>query len=428
MTKVVIVGAGARGNKVFADLMGKHKTGFETAGVVEPDYPRRAAFQSRYGIPDECAFSSTAAFLEAPRFADIVFICTPDPTHYTLCRDISERGYDILLEKPIATNLPDCLALLDVEQTHNNRIFVAHVLRYSPFFRTIREVIRSGRLGGVRNLHLTENIGHWHFAHSYVRGNWRSAATSAPIILTKSSHDLDIIQWLLGQRALSVASYGNLDYFRRENAPPGAAERCVECPLQDTCLYSATRFYRHMKEGWPFEVIAPPPDQLEDRIEAIENGPYGRCVWQNDNDVADNQTVIMEFESGIHATFSLQGLTADNTRKITILFDKAELTGDLHRCEITISHFLGEKDRLEIEDVPLPENTDSHGGGDLALLYALHDYLTKGEHSEVVTSLRSSIASHVMAFLAEDSRLQDNEKLPVLDVLLPDSGNAQIPA
>ncbi|HET7274273.1 MAG TPA: Gfo/Idh/MocA family oxidoreductase, partial [Longimicrobiaceae bacterium] len=248
---------------------------------------------------------------------------------------------------------------------------------------------------------------------------WRCAASCAPIILTKSSHDLDIIHWLLGQTAVSVASYGNLGYFRRENAPPEAADRCVDCPLQETCLYSATRFYRHSKEGWPFEVIAPPPDTLADRVRAIEEGPYGRCVWRNDNDVCDNQTVILEFESGIHATFGLQGLTADNTRKITILFDKGELTGDLHQSRITISHFTGEKDHLEIEEVPLPDTGDSHGGGDLHLLYALHSYLTRGEHSEVVTSLRSSIPSHVLAFLAEDSRTKDNVKLPVPDVLLP---------
>ena len=139
---VVIIGAGARGNRVFADLISRHDTGFETVAVVELDPARRRAFQERYGIPDERAFAFVEEFLAAPRLGDIVFICTPDPTHYTLCRAVSERGYDILLEKPIATNLPDCLAMLDIEASSGNRIFVAHVLRYSPFFRKIKDLIR----------------------------------------------------------------------------------------------------------------------------------------------------------------------------------------------------------------------------------------------------------------------------------------------
>src|SRR5690606_38643728 len=189
------------------------------------------------------SFESIDELLAQPRLGDVAFICTPDVTHYSICARVSAAGYDVLLEKPIATSLPDCLALLDVQRTHRNRIFVAHVLRYSPFFRTVKEIVASRRYGLVRNIRLTENIGHWHFAHSYVRGNWRRRADSAPIVLTKSSHDLDLITWLMqGDRPAFVSSIGSLEYFTRTNAPSEAADRCVVCPLQRTCLYSATTF------------------------------------------------------------------------------------------------------------------------------------------------------------------------------------------
>lgn len=412
---VVIIGAGARGNRVFADLISRYDTGFRVAGVVELDPARRQAFQSRYDVPDERAFSFVEDFLAAPRIGDLVFICTPDPTHFSLCRAVSEKGYDILLEKPIATSLPDCLALLDVEETHRNRIFVAHVLRYSPFFRTVKEIVDSGRLGVIRNIRLSENVGHWHFAHSYVRGSWRRRDLSAPVVLTKSSHDLDILHWLLGRRIRSVYSTGGLTYFNARNVPAGAAGRCVDCPHQDECLYSATRFYLNERDEWPFDVIAPPPGTLDQRREAIETGPYGRCVWLNDNDVCDSQTVILEMDDGVHATFELQALTGDNTRQLRILFDTAELTGDLHRGVIEISHFTGAKDELRVEPVPLPGTHDSHGGGDLELLYSLHEHLTRGGQEAIVTSLRSSITSHVLAFLADDSRLK-RRRMPVPDI------------
>lgn len=415
--EAVIIGAGARGNRVFAELMTTESTGWRVSAVVEPDEGRREAFRRRHGIPEDRAFVSLDALLAGPRAGDVAFICTPDVTHYSICAAVSSAGYDVLLEKPIATSLPDCLALLDVQQTHGNRIFVAHVLRYSPFFRTVKEVVASRRHGLVRNIRLTENVGHWHFAHSYVRGNWRRRDETAPIVLTKSSHDLDLIAWLMEEdRPAFVSSFGSLEYFTARNAPPGSAERCVECPLQDSCLYSATRFYVHDRPGWPYEVVAavpPDADPTEARRAAIETGPYGRCVWKLDNDVCDNQVVNVQFESGIHASFGLYGLTADNTRRITVLMDDAELVGDLHRGQLAIFDFTGRKDDVRSRRVPVPLAEDHHGGGDVALLRTLHEHLTTGAHREVMTSLQGSIASHVLAFLADESRRKGGAPLPV---------------
>src|SRR5690606_9233428 len=275
----------------------------------------------------------------------------------------------------------------------------------------------SRRYGLVRNIRLTEDLGHWHFAHSYVRGNWRPRADRAPIVLTKSSHDLDLITWLMqGDRPAFVSSIGSLEYFTRTNAPSEAADRCVVCPLQRTCLYSATTFYGHDAPGWPYDVVsaaAPPEDVAAARLRAIADGPYGRCVWKCDNDVCDNQHVAIQFESGVHASFGLYALTADNTRRITVLMDTAELVGDLHRGELTLLHFTGRKDGVRPEQIVLPPADDHHGGGDAALLRTLHEHLTLGVHREVMTSLESSIASHVLAFLADDSRLKAGTPLPV---------------
>ncbi len=427
MKYVIIVGAGARGNRVFADLIARHDTGFALCGVVEPDPRRRADFRRRYGIPAQRAFATVDELVSVPRFGDIVFICTPDPTHYELCRAVSHHGYDVLLEKPIATNLEDCRALVALQREQRNRIFVAHVLRYSPFFRKVKEVIDSGRLGAVRHIDLSENIGHWHFAHSYVRGNWRRADESAPIILTKSSHDLDLLCWLLGRRALTVASYGSLSYFTSAHAPPGSADRCTECPLEHDCIYSATRFYVHDRAEWPFDVVAPGAPSPAARRRAVESGPYGRCVWRCDNDVCDNQTVTITFEPDVLATFSLHATTAENTRKLTILFERGELTGNLRRNQLAISHFTGRKDDLLVEELAVPGEPDAHGGGDRHLLHTLYEHLTDGRHLQVMTSLETSLASHVLAFLAERSRIEGNRKLEVPGVLDPQLGDGAWP-
>jgi hypothetical protein len=417
--KAVIVGAGARGNRVFAELMATNVTGFVPAGVVEPDPETRGAFLARHGIGDERAFASIEEFLLAPRFGDIVFICTPDTTHYTLCKAVADRGYDVLLEKPVATNLADCMSLVEVEQRSGTRIFVAHVLRYSPFFRAVKRIIDGGRMGTIRSIRLSESVGHWHFAHSYVRGNWSRVDSSGPVILTKSSHDLDLLCWLVGRPVKSVASYGSLSYFTRENAPEAAADRCVECTLTDTCRYSAVRFYLNDLPIWPFDVIAPRPDTREGREGALLDGRYGRCVWKCDNDVCDNQTVILDFDGGLQAVLDVQALTTNNTRTLRILFDAGELIGDVRKGELVLSHFTGALDRDEMETIPLPPGGDPHGGGDLALLLALGEHLTTGAHVELMTSLQASIAGHVLAFLAEESRQRYNVKLPVSATLIP---------
>ncbi|HSK20182.1 MAG TPA: Gfo/Idh/MocA family oxidoreductase [Longimicrobiales bacterium] len=414
MLEAVIIGAGARGNEVFAELMRTKEIGWRVNAVVEPDTLRREAFAQRHDLTPERTFESIEDLLAGPRVGDVALICTPDVTHYTICAAVSRAGYDVLLEKPIATSLPDCLALLDVQQTHRNRIFVAHVLRYSPFFRTLKDIVASRRYGLVRNIRLTENVGHWHFAHSYVRGNWRRREDSAPIVLTKSSHDLDIIAWLMEKdRPAFINSFGTLEYFTQQNAPPEAAERCVECPLQDTCRYSATTFYLHDRRGWPFDVVAPAEAGIEARRRALETGQYGRCVWRTDNNVCDNQTVSVQFESGIHASFGLYALSAENTRLITVLLDDAEVTGDLLHGRLTVTPLSGSREVVEPISVPVPCSDDHHGGGDLALLQTLREHLMTGAHSEIMSSLESSIASHVLAFLADESRVKGGTPLPV---------------
>jgi hypothetical protein len=409
--RAVIIGAGARGNRVFAELMRTRAPGWVVSAVVEPDQGRREAFRLAHGLPPDRAYTSLDALLQDPPVGDVAFVCTPDVTHYSICAAVSAAGYDVLLEKPIATSLPDCLALLDVQQTYDNRIFVAHVLRYSPFFRTIKEIVASREHGLVRNIRLVENIGHWHFAHSYVRGSWRRREDSAPIVLTKASHDLDIVAWLLERdRPAFVSSFGSLEYFTEANAPEEAAERCVDCRLQDTCLYSAPRFYVHDQPGWPYDVLGADADE---RRHAVETGRYGRCVWKSDNDVCDNQSVHIQFESGVHVQVGVYGLTADNTRRISILMDRAELVGDLHQGRLAIHEFTGRQDDLATREIPLPIPDDHHGGGDLALLRTLHEHLTTGAHREVMTSLETSIASHVLAFLADESRVKAGTPLPV---------------
>jgi hypothetical protein len=218
-----------------------------------------------------------------------------------------------------------------------------------------------------------------------------------------------------------VTAHGSLSYFRAQNAPLGATFRCVDCPHQHDCLYSATRFYLDERPEWPYDVVlGGVPESRDARHQAIATGPYGHCVWLNDNDVCDSQVVVIEYASGIMATFQMHALTAENTRLLRILCERGELTGNFRRSQLRIARFTGQKDVHDAEEVELEVFADHHGGGDLHLLLALHHHLTEGGDVDVLSSLRNSLASHVLAFLAEDSRTMDSARVMVSPSLIPD--------
>ena len=375
--------------------------------MVEPDPARRAEFQRRYRIPPQRAFADVDELLAVPRFADIVFICTPDPTHFDVCRAASAYGYDVLLEKPIATNLADCLQLLDLQHTHGNRIFVAHVLRYAPFFRRIKEIIDEGRFGAVRHVQLAENVGHWHFAHSYVRGNWRRAADSAPIILTKSSHDLES-RLADGRRVPRSPLWRALLLHGGERAA-GRRRALRGVPAPETCSTARPVLPERSMSGR--STSSRRVRRPSARRRALEAGPTAAASGAATTTPATSDRDA-RFDGGPIATSDCSP-TPRTTPKITIRFDGPALRRS-NRLEV--SHFTGRKDELVVEEIPLPAYADAHGGGDLALLQALHAHLTTGEHEDVMTSLETSLPSHVLAFLAEESRRAGGERVTVPDI------------
>ena len=108
----------------------------------------------------------------------------------------------------------------------------------------------------VVNITHTEPIGAFHFAHSFVRGNWRREDVASFSLLTKSCHDIDLISYWMGFRCLRVSSFGSLFHFRAEKKPDGATANCLDCPLQKTCAYSATRYLPPISN--PFSWVSRP--------------------------------------------------------------------------------------------------------------------------------------------------------------------------
>ena len=409
--KAILIGAGARGAKAYAPYALTHPDELQFVAVAEPQGKRRNDFSREHHIPDEYAFDSYEELLNAQIEADLVLVCTQDRLHYGPAKMAMEKGYDVLLEKPIGS-YEETVDIGNITERTGRKLIVCHVLRYTPFFRKIKELIDSGLLGDIVAITHNENVGYYHAAHSYVRGNWRKTEESSPMLLAKSCHDIDILLWLISDRCKRVSSFGSRMHFREENAPAGSATRCVDCGVRGTCPYDALKIYMDEENtGWPVSVITDDFSR-EGRLRALREGPYGRCVYRCDNDVVDHQAVLMEFEKGATVAFHMNAFTHDISRTIRVSGTRGELIGNMEESRLTHSDFLTKK-QTEIPIDRIVGNDYGHGGGDYGLMNAVVRYLQDPVNNPISSGVHSAVESHLVTFAAEEARLSN----AVIDLL-----------
>lgn len=407
---VSIIGVGARGGEAYGRYIAKKSDCFQITNLCDRNHERLEKYGAAFGVPEEHRFLREEDFFREKR-SDLLLVTTLDRQHVGMAKIGLSLGYDILLEKPISDNPTEISELVTCAKESGRTIMVCHVLRYTAMMRKLKEILDSGAIGKLITIGQTENVGFWHEAHSYVRGNWRRREDTTPMIMAKCCHDLDLIQNFVGSRCLAVSSMGSLAFFKPENRPEGAADRCTKCKLMETCPYSAKKIYIDMwkqpfgspENAWPMNVIT---DELplteENLLRAIETGPYGRCVFACDNDVVDNQTVIMHFENGVSATLKMEAFVKDGGRIIRMFGSEGELLLDEHADKIVLKKFFGENTEWKISE--LTDDLEGHGGGDHRMIDQLYEVLANGD-SRVDTSIECSAESHYMAIAAEESRL-----------------------
>ena len=409
---VVILGLGSRGLHAYADCVRQFPDKMEIAAVadIRPEMVELA--KKLYGIPPERCFTSGEELLSCGKLGDAAFICTQDRQHFAHASKALEVGYDLLLEKPISPDPEECRRLVELAERLNRRVSVCHVLRYTPFYGELKRLLDVGAVGDVVSVQHIENVIYWHQAHSFVRGNWRNSAETSPMILQKCCHDMDLLVWLLGERAVKVSSFGGLHEFRPEMAPAGSGERCAECAVRDGCPFDAEKIYLTNKgtgvlagnTGWPVDVLTPEPDEKSVR-RAIGTGPYGRCVYRCDNDVVDHQVVNIEFEGGATAQLTMCAYTKRGGRDTVIMGTRGQIIANLNEQTIHVMPYDG--DNYDVDIRKLASDLRGHSGGDTRLVEEFLE-LVAGDAKESVrtTTLAASAESHYIAFAAERSRLE----------------------
>lgn len=409
--KTVIIGGGHR-SLTYSKLAKLKPDKMEIVGVADPNEFRRNLIAEKFNIPPEHVFESAEALAAVPKFADAAINGTMDHVHVATSLPLLKAGYDILLEKPFSVNETEMRQLVSCAKEYGRKIMVCFVLRYTPFYRGIKNVILSGEIGDIINIQTVEHVSYHHMSTSHIRGKWRNEEEChASMLLAKCCHDVDIMMWLMGKDdPVRVSSFGSLMQFRPENAPENSGTRClVDCPLADTCLYSAKRLYIDHPDRWEFYVWDKLEDKenatIEDKINLLKTSGYGVCAYKNDNNVVDHQSVMVEFRSGATGTHNMIGGAAVPQRKIHIIGTKGEISGTLESGKFTVS-LIDPRPGCEHLDRTVDTNVegDSHGGGDLMLAEDFVDYARDGMMSVSCTSIEESVKGHLTVFKADESR------------------------
>lgn len=410
---VAIAGLGLRGFHTYGQYQKIHPERMLVTAIADVDPKTLAAAAKDLNVPAECCFSSAEELLSKEKLADVLIVATQDRQHLAHTVAGLRLGYDVILEKPIAITPQDCLTIRNEAEKSGRVVAVCHVLRYTMFYRTIKEVIDSGRIGKIVNVDAVENVGYWHQAHSFVRGNWRNSQTSSPMILAKSCHDLDILNFLIGEKCKRLSSYGSLKFFRAENRPQGAADRCLDCKYRSGCVYSATEFYLSpdsLKEHEWFCYAVSPDGTHESLENALREGAYGRCVFACDNDVVDHQVVAMEYENGITATLTMSAFSSEMYRTVRIMGTHGEIEASQKDNVVRVTPFGGKTEYYDIN--VLASDLSGHGGGDNQMMTDFFARITEGK-GRLSSSIAESVSSHMMAFAAEYSRLNGGESVEI---------------
>ncbi len=395
-----IIGAGSRGS-MFADWLAKHYAPDCVVAVAEPDPARLAALADRHEVKPEMRFDSWETLIDRPKLADVAINTTMDRQHRPSAIALLGLGYHMLLEKPMATSLEDCAAIDEARRLSGRIVSVCHSLRYHASYVELRRLIESGAIGQVISYDQLEAVENVHQSHSFVRGNWGNEERSTFMLLSKSCHDIDIVADMIGSPCTSASSFGSLSFFRRENAPKGAPPRCVDgCPVQKSCPYDAVRLYADERLWTQYTDmrLASTRSQI---LDMLHESPYGRCVFQTDNDVVDHQVVALEFEGGVTATFTMTAFTPWGGRYVRVHGTKGYIEAKIDQRQIDMWEFWENNRHTRID---VPGAAGSHGGADDTVIRTLIAAIESNDASSIRTSTEESLRTHAIAFAAERSR------------------------
>lgn len=418
----VILGYGDRSERYSAYAL-SHPEELQVIAVIDIATNKLETAKKVFGLKDDMLFSSLDGFLSKGIKCDFVINGTMDNLHYETSVKLLKSGYNLLLEKPITANPVELKEIQQLANEKGLKVIVCHVLRYTPFYSKIKEIIAKGEIGKIISMEMNEHVWHGHFINSYVRGKWRREEDcGSGFLLAKCCHDTDLMCWLNGDTVPKyVSSFGSRSQYTPENAPKDSTEYCYNCPCKDKCFFNAMDFElkKDFIPQYTWAGLNKPLDEIteEEKIEFLKKDVYGKCVYKTDMDIVDRQSVSVEFANGSIATLNMIGGTTLAGRHIHIVGDRGEIVGYIEENKFVLTkYFACEKEEdLKKNSIVYDLNKDyelkdggqsvaGHYGGDYFIMKDLLTLLRGEKNSLSTTDINDSVKGHIVCYAAEKSR------------------------
>ncbi len=328
IVKVAVIGCGARGTYVVENLLRDSKRNVKVVSAYDPDKAQceRAMSKEHWDQPEMKICKSYKEAISAPG-VEWVMVFSPNAYHKDGILEGFKQGKHVFTEKPLATSIEDCKKIFDAHRKSGKKFATGFVLRYSPLYRKVKELIDSGKFGYLMSVDANENIDPTHGA--YIMRNWRRHVSEAgPHILEKCCHDLDLLNWFVGSLANRVASFGGRELFTPENK---AMDK---------------KYPQFVNTWWD-------PHAID-------------SAFSGDTDLMDNSIAIIEYRNKVRVQFQATMSNAIPERRMRFTCQKGNIMVEAYSSTVTWKTIGGDQESIQFF-------RDFHGGGDSYIMKELYE-------------------------------------------------------
>jgi len=353
---VAVVGASARSTMLF-DYLKRHPDAGSVTGAYDP-VPRRCGFLiDHYEVPGARVYDSLEAAVGDDR-AQAVFVAPWDAAHAECSLAALRAGKHVFCEKPLATTLADCDAVVAAAAEAPGTFYLGMNLRHSPVHETVHDLVAAGRAGRLTTIEAGEHYGggrtyfrRWNRLRKYGGGLW----------ITKACHDFDVLNWLAGAAPARVFACSSLSHYRPR---ADAADYCRDCALAATCPDAYAR------DG-PGAVWR----ELWDGMEAVTGERRDLCLWNSEKDTFDNGIAVVDYANDVRATYTVNVLSGRDTRELTVVGTEGTIRADMAAGAVTFHpRHGGPAETLDVTE----RMRSGHGGADAGIMADFFDGLRTG--------------------------------------------------
>jgi predicted dehydrogenase len=287
--KVALVGTGIRGITFFGKFIAENYGAFvEFTGLCDIN-PGRLQYAKEY-IGVECPTFTHFDEMLATVKMDLLMVCTEDSTHDELIVKGLDHGVDVLTEKPMTTDEIKCQRIIDAERRSGKKVIMAFNYRYGVLFTKVQEILLTGQIGPVTSIDFNWYLNTYHGA-SYFRRWHGERDKGGTLLLHKSSHHFDLLNWWIGSDPVEVHAYGDLEFYGKNN--PFRGDKCRGCPHKNKC-----EFYWDITENERLVKLY------------VENEKYDgyirdNCLWREEIDIFDKMAVQIKYANNVQVSYSL---------------------------------------------------------------------------------------------------------------------------